>query len=511
MDDGRLTRRKLIGGTASGAAATTVLGLPGGAAARAGGDRRSADVVVVGAGLAGLTAADLLRRRGRSVIVLEAEDRVGGRVRDLPLGRGEVLETGAEFIGPTQDRIAALARRFGVETFPTFQTGDNVFQRDGVRTTYPSSLPVPPGLGTPEAIKVIVQLDQMASEIPNDRPYEAARAVEYDSQTFQTWIEDNAPSREGRFLATLATRAVFSAEPRDLSLLFVLFYIAAAGNEQNEGTLERLVGTSGGAQQDRLVGGPQRIPEKLARRLGSDVVLGAPVRRIVQSDGGVKVEADGVTATGKRVIVAIPPALAGRIEYKPGLPATRDQLTQRYPLGSVIKVLVVYDRPFWRDAGLTGMALGDIEPLQVTFDSSPPDGRPGVLMGFIEASEARRLDRASKDQRKQEVIENLATYFGDEARRPRRYVEALWDSFEFHRGCPVCFTAPGVLLDYGRAIRERVGRIHWAGTETAEFWNGYMDGAVRSGERAGREVLAKLGARHGGSGRDRSDGPRVIG
>ncbi len=498
MADRRISRRALLGGAAGGAAATALSGVPYAAAAPSGSRTRSADVVIVGAGLAGLTAADALARRGRSVLVLEADDRVGGRILGEPIGGGDFVEMGGEFIGPTQNRIAALANRLGVRTFPTYLRGDNVYHRLGTRRRYPKDVPLPPDSGAAEAAKAIVQLDQMASEVPTENPWRAPRAREYDSKTFQTWIEENLQTPGGRFLATLATRAIFSCEPRDTSLLFVLFYIAAAGNERNEGNLERLVATEDGAQERRFVGGSQRIPEKLARQLGSRVVLGAPVNRIVQSGGGVRVEAEGLTAVGREVIVAIPPTLSGRIDYRPKLPADRDQLTQRYPMGSVIKVNVVYDRPFWRDRGLTGSALGDLSPLQVTFDNTPPDGRPGVLMGFIEASEARRLDRRSAEERKRGVIDNLAKYFGSQARRPRRYIEKLWDEDAWHRGCPVGIPSTGTLLEYGPAIRRPVGRVHWAGTETATFWNGYMDGAVRSGERAAGEVLRAL-SRGGGA------------
>jgi monoamine oxidase len=187
--------------------------------------------------------------------------------------------------------------------------------------------------------------------------------------------------------------------------------------------------------------------------------------------------------------VAVPPPLAGRIQYSPALPALRDQLTQRMPMGSVAKVHAVYEKPFWRDRGLNGFVLSDEKPAQTVFDNTPPSGSPGVLMAFIEASESRRLAPASSDQMRDEVLANFASYFGDDARKPIAFFDKRWDNDIWHRGCPVSVLPPGVLLDFGTAIRAPVGRVHWAGTETSTYWTGYMDGAVRSGERAAREVL----------------------
>jgi monoamine oxidase len=287
-------------------------------------------------------------------------------------------------------------------------------------------------------------------------------------------------------------RGLLGANPRDVSLLFLLFYIRAAGNEQTPGTIERLVATTGGAQESRFVGGSQLVSLQMARELGGRVILKSPVRRIVQKRGRVLVEADRVAARGRRVIVAIPPTLAGRVSYAPGLPGLRDQLTQRMPQGSTVKCEAVYDRPFWRERGLAGSAGGDAHPVIVTFDHSPPDGSPGVLAGFVEATDARGWDRRPAAERRQAVLDSLAAYFGPEARNPVDYFEMDWRAEAWTRGDPVGFMPPGVMLDYGRALREPVGLIHWAGTETSTFWNGYMDGAVRSGERAAREVLAQL-------------------
>jgi monoamine oxidase len=190
--------------------------------------------------------------------------------------------------------------------------------------------------------------------------------------------------------------------------------------------------------------------------------------------------------------VAIAPTLAGRIDYAPALPALRDQLTQRVPQGSVIKVEAVYPEPFWRAQGLSGSSYSDGSPIQFTYDNSPPGGRPGVLLGFVAGSEARRLGTLSPAARRRAVLTSFVGLFGPAATHPRSLIEHDWSAEEYTRGCYAGFLPPGVWSDYGSALRAPVGHIHWAGTETAEVFTGYMDGAVRSGERAAVEVRGGL-------------------
>jgi monoamine oxidase len=434
---------------------------------------------------------------GRSVIVLEARDRVGGRVLNHQLASGSYSELGGMFIGPTQDRIQALAKDVGVDTFPTYNTGNNVFYANGRREEYPNDTPF--GTAPPDPVvagdiaAAVSLLDQMAQSVPVESPWTASSAEEWDRQTLDTWLrEHSSGSWEFMAVVSAATEAIFGCEPRELSLLYTLFYIAASGNEQNQGTFERNFNTAGGAQESRFVGGAQTIPLKVASQLGKRLVLSAPVRRIEQSSSGVTVVADAMSVTGKRVIVAIPPTLAGRVDYKPALPPLRDQLTQHMPQGTLMKFEAVYDTPFWRAKGLSGQAVSENGPIKVTFDTSPSNGSPGVMMGFIGGHEARAWEDRSADERRAAALQSLANYFGNEALNPREIVEFNWSTEVWNRGCPVAVLAPGTLIDFGTALRTPVGRIHWAGTETSTFWNGYMDGAVRSGERAAKEVLAAL-------------------
>lgn len=486
MTRGRITRRTLLGTASAGGAAVALPTAADARLTRRGPRRKDANVVVIGAGLAGLTAARELVRAGvRSVVVVEARDRVGGRTftrRDGPLP----LDVGGQWIGPTQDRIAALAGMLGIEVFKTYNTGVNVFFREGQRSTYEGAIPTGDPLALPELAAALQSLNDMARTVPTGAPWTAPRAAEWDGQTMETWKLANVQHPGARFLIDLGIEAVWACEPRDVSLLHVLFYIASAGN------FEALINTAGGAQESRFVGGAQQVSLRVAEELGRRIVLDSPVRRIVRSRGKVRVESDRIVVRADRTIVAMAPAMCGRIEYLPGLPALRDQLTQRVPMGSVIKCQAVYDRPFWRDQNLTGQATSDVGPVKITFDNSPPEGTPGVLLGFVEGHEARVWGRRAPDERRQAVLGSLARYFGDEALAARDYVEMNWGEEAWSRGCYVGFTPPGVLLDYGEALREPVGPIHWAGTETATIWNGYMDGAVQSGERVAREVLDSL-------------------
>jgi monoamine oxidase len=445
-----------------------------------------ADVVVIGAGVAGLTAACDLTAGGASVVVLEARERVGGRLLNEEIGDGKVVEVGGQWVGPTQDRVLALAADLGLETFPTYNDGENVMEWDGRLRRYRGTIPRINPLVLLDVGRAQRKLNRMARSVPLDAPWEAPGADRLDAQTAATWMRRNLFTAAGRELLTLGIEAVWAAQPEDMSLLHVLFYTHSAGS------LELLFDTEGGAQQDRIVGGSQLLAIRLAERLGERVVTGAPVRRVAHGDGGVTVEADGASARGKRAIVAVAPALAARIAYDPPLPGFRDQLTQRMPLGTVAKCMALYDEPFWRAEGLSGQATSDTGPVKLTYDNSPPDGSPGVLLGFVEGREARVLGRMSADERRTAVLDRFARLFGPRAARPDRYLERLWAEEEWTRGCYGCHMPTGAWTAYGPALRPPVGPLHWAGSEYATVWNGYIDGAVGSGQHAAREVLAAL-------------------
>jgi monoamine oxidase len=327
-----------------------------------------------------------------------------------------------------------------------------------------------------------VRLKRLIKTVDPEAPWEAENAERLDEQSFATWIRRTAKTKTAREALTMAIRAVFSVEPADVSLLHVLFYAAAADGWDD------LLDTEGGAQQDRLAGGTQQLSVRMAEELGDRVQLSTPVRSI-RADGDEVVVGE---VSGRRLIVAVPPALAGRIEYEPGLPSARDQLTQRMPMGSVIKCIAVYDEPFWRDDGLTGQAISLPGPAQVVFDNTPPNGSPG-LIAFLEGKDARQLGGVPETERREAVLRTFQRLFGRRAAHPIEYVEKDWSAEPYSRGCYAGVLGPGAWTAYGRVLREPIGRIHWAGTETATRWMGYMDGAIQSGRRAAMEVMGAEG------------------
>jgi monoamine oxidase len=447
---------------------------------------REVDVAVVGAGLSGLAAARALEAAGASHAVLEARERVGGRTLNEGLGDGKVVEIGGQWVGPTQDRLYELARELGIETFPTFTAGENLLELGGRLRRYSGAIPRLNPVSLLEIERVRRRLDSLAAKVPPPTPWKAPDAETLDATTLGTWLDRKLHTRTARRVVEIAARTVWGADSGHISLLYALWYVRSAGG------FNPLIEVEGGAQQDRFVGGSQLIALRMAEQLGTPPLLGAPVTRIERRDPGVVVAAgdDGVAA--KRAIVAMAPPLCQHVRFEPELPPARAGLGQRMPWGSYIKCIAVYDEPFWRADGLNGEGVSDIGPATTTFDNTPPDGSPGVLLAFVSGGEARALQRLDASERRERVLGGLARLFGARARSPERWIEQDWARERYTGGGPVCFMPPGVWTGHGRAVREPVGPIHWAGTETSDVWSGYMDGAVRAGERAAAEALAAL-------------------
>lgn len=450
------------------------------------------DVLVVGAGFAGLNAARRLWRQGVDVRVVEARSRLGGRVWSETLPDGVVVDHGGQWIGPGQDRLQALADEFGVATFPTYTSGQGVEVRQGLRARYAGLIPTSDAAAAAEGIEAIFELDLLAGQVPLEAPWTAAGAYALDEQTLGSWLSAHVKSPVARSMIDVAVKAIFGAEAAEISLLFALFYLHSGGG------LMQLARTTGGAQERRFVGGAQQLALGLADELGDRVLLSSPVTAIEHDAGGVVAaiaSGDGapVSVRARRAVVAMAPILSARLHWSPALPTARSQLATHAPMGAVTKVHAVYDRPFWRDDGLNGQLLADSGSLRCTFDDSPVDESRGVLVGFVAGDECRKLDDVDAEVRRRVVLDDLARAFGPRAATPAQLVEQRWCAEAFTGGGPVTVLTPGVLSGCGEALRRPVGPVHWAGTETATEWCGYIDGALSSGARAADEVLAALG------------------
>ena len=460
-----------------------------------------ADVCVVGAGYAGLTAARRLTQAGRSVVVVEARDRVGGRVWTRRSRSGAALDIGGTFVGPDQDRIHALAKEVDVSPYRTYCAGDSILATGGTVRRYPSDkTPRISPLALLSAGQAIFRLNSMAKQVPVDAPWDAPHAADWDARTARSWLSAlNVPTRTARDLLEATLRALFASDMSEVSLLNVVFLIRSGGR------LENFMSIEGGYQENQIDGGAQSIAERMAVDLGDSLVLDAPVHTIGQRDAAVDVGCRDLTVVSPHVIISIPPALAGRLHFDPPLPADRALLLHQLPAGTELKAVVVYDQPFWRDEGLAGSSVAMDDLFEVTLDVSPRSGEPGMMSLYAAGPKARKLATLGVDDRRAAALETLRKRFGPRASAAVEYVEQNWAEQEWTRGCSMAHFGPGVLTQFGPQLRQPVGRVHWAGTETAGTSHGSIDGAVRSGERAASEVLHAAGAAAG----DRARGAAV--
>jgi len=454
---------------------------------------READVVIVGAGLSGLYAAREVLRAGREPLVLEASDRVGGRILTEEPIPGVFLELGAQWIGDTHHRMEALAAEFGIALYQQFEDGETTYEFAGERGSEvlrEAAFHDRYAADVAAVERVLRRLDAMAESVSVAEPWASPQADEWDRLTVAQWYDAQGLSPVGRELLEICTVGILAVPTSEVSLLGLLVNIVTCGV-----TADLLSESEGGAQTKRFVGGTAQIPLRLAEQLGDRVVLNAPVQAIDWREGSVTVSCrGGVVARGRQVIVALAPALAGRIMYDPPLPGVRDQLTQRMPQASAHKMFAIYDEPFWRADGLNGQLISTAGPARMTNDSCMPTGSHGIILGFLEGENARIEGRWEAERRHAAFRDELARHFGPRAGRPDLIVEGGWADKEWTRGCYNANPGPCGWIHFGAALAEPIGPIRWAATETALSWSGYMEGAVDAGERAAREALAALDA-----------------
>jgi monoamine oxidase len=371
----------------------------------------------------------------------------------------------------------------GLRVFKTHSSGTSVALLNGETFHYEGVTPITDQESLEDLRQGTVKLEKLAASIPLEAPWTYPHAAELDRITFADWIEQNLTTETGRWAFNFQGPGVFSCETSELSMLHVAFYYGAGGG------VDAMISTDGGGQDSRFETGMQQLSIGLAAELGENVLLGQVVNRIDQDEGGVRVHTDGLVVSAERVIVALSPTLAGRIRYSPPMPPQRDSLTQRMPMGTAIKMMFRYATPFWRDAGMSGMALTDRQVPQLTYDNSPDDASCGILLGFTEGAPAREWWLKSRAEREARAVDTLVQCFGPKAAEYVEFIEQYWAAEEFSRGCYAGTMPPGAWTSFGPALSAPVGRIHWAGTETATCWNGYVEGAMQAGERAAAEVL----------------------
>lgn len=442
------------------------------------------DVAIIGAGFAGLTAARELERRGLTVQVLEARDRVGGRSRPGQLN-GVTIDTGGQWVGIGHDRLTRLVLEAGATLVPQYGKGRKVLQIAGVAKTYTGLIPPVSPRALVEMQLGLMALRQLQKKVDPARPWDSPLA-HLDGETLASWQRRWLRSKGAKAIFDIGVRAVFCARPGQLSMLHFLTYLAA------NDSFDYLVSAEGGAQAATVQGGMHQLSTFLARQLRTPVLLDAPVTRIEQGESGVTVTHAQGRLQARRVIVAMAPSMARKIAGDP-VHTARNKLGERMPMGSVIKCLIAYDQPFWRERGLSGEFVSDTAPFSPVFDHSPADGSCGILVGFFDGPDALAWS-GNPDGRRRAVIESLVAAFGPEAATPADYVDHDWIADPWSEGCYVGLPAPGALTELGRALRQPHGRVHWAGTETAAAWIGYIEGALQSGEDAAREVALALQA-----------------
>ncbi|XP_028902432.1 amine oxidase [flavin-containing] A isoform X1 [Ornithorhynchus anatinus] len=450
------------------------------------------DVVVVGGGISGLSAAKLLTESGISVVVLEARDRVGGRTYTVRNKEVKYVDVGGAYIGPTQNRILRLSKELGIETYKVNVTERLIQHVKG--KSYPFRGAFPP-VWNPIAYldynNLWRTMDHMGKEIPPEAPWDAPHAEEWDKMTMKELIDQICWTKTARQFATLFVNINVTSEPHEVSALWFLWYVKQCG-----GTT-RIFSITNGGQERKFVGGSGLVSERIMERLGDLVKLGRPVVGIDQSGDNVIVETlNHEIFEGRYVISAVPPSLTAKIHFSPELPPQRNQLIHRLPMGAIIKCMMYYKEAFWRKMNYCGCMIIEDEdaPISISLDDTKPDDSVPAIMGFILTRKAHRLASLTKEERRRKICELYARVLGsDKALHPVHYEEKNWCEEQYSGGCYTAYFPPGIMTQYGRIIRQPVDKIYFAGTETATQWSGYMEGAVQAGERAAREVLHAMG------------------
>lgn len=451
------------------------------------------DVVVVGGGISGLRTGVLLKQHNKKVVVLEANDRVGGRTKGQIIKNQNIqYDIGGQWIGPTQDRMYRILEEYSLQTMPQTENGYSYqYLRNTVSKSRSKDFDIPgsiPIIQLPLLGVAVLYIDHLAKQVPVDCPWNAKRAEEWDSYSIETWMRSSwwAPTKSVKSTVEIICWCVLATEPSRVSFLWFLWFVNQAGG------LMKLILTKDGAQQDRIIGGAVQVSQKMAEELENCVMTSSPVTKIQQFENKCKVILEnGKHFICKKVVIACSPAMSRRITFSPVLPGCSDALMQGHLMGHVIKVIIFYDSPFWIEKGYSGLGVSD-KNIRLSFDASYPEKSVYALVGFFLGDAALQWCDKTKEDRKQATIEHFSRIFGDEANNPVDYIENNWPLESYIRGAYMSIPPPNILTRVGPAIRTPIGNIHFAGTETATQWSGYMEGGLQAAERVTKEIMDSL-------------------
>ncbi|TDQ19433.1 monoamine oxidase [Algoriphagus boseongensis] len=447
----------------------------------------STEVVIVGAGFSGLAAARILKQSHIAFEILEARDRLGGRVYTKKFDQGYYLDFGGQWIGPTQDRMYALCEEYGVSFYETYNQGKNILDLKGKIKTYSGVIPKLDLFSLLNLDWVIRKLERLAKKIPMNSPWTHPKAQKWDHMTLEDFLKSECKTNSSYAVLRAGCETIFACDPEELSFLHALFYIKSGTS------LDCLINIKNGAQQHRIQGGMQLLAEKISEGFQEDIHFNSPVKQILTRENGYTVFTSEREIICKQVIIAIPPPLLKEIGFQPALPQTKTGLLENYPMGQVAKCFLIYEKPFWRTQGFSGQSVSDENtPYQTLFDCSPSDGSKGILMGFSIGSRARNLFKLPKEEREKTMRKVANRYFGPMADDYLNYEDFFMTDETWSQGCYAALMQPKAWTSFQDAYRNSVGNIHFAGTEAATRWHGYIEGAVLAGEAAAEKVLQNL-------------------
>ncbi|HKS00794.1 MAG TPA: NAD(P)/FAD-dependent oxidoreductase [Arthrobacter sp.] len=453
------------------------------------------DVVIVGAGPSGLTAARELKKAGLTVAVLEARDRVGGRTWTDTVD-GAMLEIGGQWVSPDQTALLALLDELGLETYSRYRDGESVYiGADGAPVRYTGDMFPVSATTAAEMGRLTALLDELAAEIGPAEPWAHPKARELDTISFHHWLRQNSPDEEacnniGLFIAG----GMLTKPAHAFSALQAVLMAASAGSFTHLTDEDFIL-------DKRVIGGMQQVSLLQAAELGDDVVLNSPVRTIHWHAGGsghrVTAVSDRATVNARFVIMAVPPNLYSRVSFNPPLPRRQHQMHQHQSLGLVIKVHAVYSTPFWREDGLSGTGFGAGSLVQEVYDNTNHGDTRGTLVGFVSDEKADAVFELDAADRKRAILESIAGFLGDKALEPEVYYESDWGSEEWTRGAYAASYDLGGLHRYGKDQHAPVGPIYWCSSDLAAEGYQHVDGAVRMGQSTAAriaEAAASAGA-----------------